>query len=174
MSTRKGSLHIKNMKTKVIPLPRLHRTLKDTQDWVCTKCRDLQYADKILESFKREYNALVDIRVNSRREIEIRDTLIKRLQDRNNQLEDCLRKAIKIMKHPNVIREAFLKFNFEKFVYVSEKMDEEREKQKSQSPTVRSEGEKVRVDDFRSTEQVKSDLDDKRKQHNKDLTGVFD
>ena len=101
----------------------MQRTLNDTQDWFCTKCRNLKKAQEYIKEFQREYNALIDLRTNNRKEIEIRDQLIGRLEQRNQMLETCLKKSIKIMKNPTVLKEAFKKFNLERFVYNSDSME---------------------------------------------------
>ena len=63
-----------------------------------------------LEQFKKEVT----------RELKIKDALIAKLTDRNAGLEVLMKKAVKIMQNPVVMRDAFKKFNFHKVVYTTD------------------------------------------------------
>ena len=50
----------------------------------------------------------------------MKDTLIKKLTDRNVMLELLMKKSVKIMKNPLVMKDAFRKFNFNKYIYTDD------------------------------------------------------
>ena len=51
------------------------------------------------------------------KEIEVHEVNIAKLTKRNETLEMLMKKAIKIMKNPMIMKEAFRSLNFDKFVY---------------------------------------------------------
>lgn len=65
---------------------------------------------------KREYR---DYRERMLQEIEVKDTLTEKLKNRNEMLEALMKKAVRIMKNPQIMQEAFRKFNFDRYVYTT-------------------------------------------------------
>ena len=53
----------------------------------------------------------------------VKDIEIKKLRERNAKLEMLMKKAVKIMQNPQVMKFAFKRFNFDKFVYTKSKSD---------------------------------------------------
>ena len=53
----------------------------------------------------------------------VKDIEIKKLRERNAKLELLMKKAVKIMQNPQVMKFAFKRFNFDKFVYTKSKSD---------------------------------------------------
>ena len=49
--------------------------------------------------------------------MKVKDALIKKLTDRNAMLELLMKKSVKIMKNPLVMKDAFRRFNFSKYIY---------------------------------------------------------
>ena len=54
------------------------------------------------------------------KEVSLKDLLINKLRERNKMLELLMKKAVKIMQNPMIMRDAFRKFNFDKYVYTSD------------------------------------------------------
>ena len=54
-------------------------------------------------------------------ELKVKEALIHKLSDRNKALEVLMKKAVKIMQNPVVMRDAFKRFNFSKVTYTNEK-----------------------------------------------------
>lgn len=54
-------------------------------------------------------------------ELNVKDTLIQKLRARNAMLEQLMKKAVKIMANPLVMKDAFRRFNFDKYVYTMDK-----------------------------------------------------
>lgn len=50
-------------------------------------------------------------------EIEVKDALVEKLKMRNRMLEGLMKKAVRIMKNPSIMQEAFRKFNFDRYIY---------------------------------------------------------
>ena len=55
--------------------------------------------------------------------MEVKDTEIRKLRERNAKLEMLMKKAVKIMQNPQVMKFAFKRFNFDKVVYTKKKSD---------------------------------------------------
>ena len=55
--------------------------------------------------------------------MEVKDTEITKLRERNAKLEMLMKKAVKIMQNPQVMKFAFKRFNFDKVVYTKTKSD---------------------------------------------------
>ena len=53
----------------------------------------------------------------------MKDTEITKLRERNAKLEMLMKKAVKIMQNPQVMKFAFKRFNFDKVVYTKTKSD---------------------------------------------------
>ena len=111
------------------------------------KVKNLQdnilFINKRHDSFKGDLN----------REILVKDSLILKLKNRNAMLEQLMKKAVRIMQNPLVMRDAFKKFNLDKFVYtkdpVTQDVDhvelERHSLDRPQSDTTHSPGMKRRV-----------------------------
>ena len=69
----------------------------------------------------READALKKFKGHVTQELKLKDALILKLSDRNKALELLMRKAVKIMQNPVVMRDAFKRFNFNKVTYTKEK-----------------------------------------------------
>ena len=54
------------------------------------------------------------------KELDVKETLIKKLAARNRMLELLIKKSVKIMQNPQVMKDAFRRFNFNKYVYTKD------------------------------------------------------
>ena len=67
----------------------------------------------MLENSKEQKSFKEDIL----REIKVKDFLLEKLKKRNVTLELLMKKAVKIMQNPTVMKDAFKRFNFDKVTY---------------------------------------------------------
>ena len=52
--------------------------------------------------------------------MEVKEALIKKLSERNRMLELLMKKSVTIMKNPIVMKDAFRRFNFSRYVYTND------------------------------------------------------
>ena len=58
-------------------------------------------------------------------ELDVKEALIEKLKNRNEMLESLMKKAVRIMRNPAIMQEAFRKFNFDRYVYTTVEGEEE-------------------------------------------------
>ena len=54
------------------------------------------------------------------KELQVKESLIKKLSERNSMLELLMKKSVTIMKNPLVMKDAFRRFNFSRYVYTND------------------------------------------------------
>ena len=73
--------------------------------------------EKLRDTIIEENEKMKTFKADVLRELKVKDALIEKLTSRNAKLEVLMKKAVRIMQNPLVMKDAFRKFNFTKYIY---------------------------------------------------------
>ena len=81
--------------------------------------------DDLLAQLRQQKKEYRDYRERMIQELDVKEALIEKLKNRNEMLESLMKKAVRIMRNPAIMQEAFRKFNFDRYVYTTVEGEEE-------------------------------------------------